>query len=99
MDRRSFFAALAAAVVVPAVPRRVYSFLWDGPLVTVPDVATITAGGDGIGTFTGARWSKTFGGALGGPELYSDHEIGKILRALHRGLEARLGMPAGSVFA
>jgi hypothetical protein len=34
MDRRHFFGALATALAVPAVPRRVYSFLWDEPLVT-----------------------------------------------------------------
>ncbi len=33
MDRRSFFGALASIVAAPAVPRRVYSFLWDTPLV------------------------------------------------------------------
>jgi hypothetical protein len=36
VKRRSFFAALATAVAAPAVPRRVYSFLWDEPLVISP---------------------------------------------------------------
>ena len=36
MNRRDFFAALGAALAAPATPHRVYSFLWDNPLVVVP---------------------------------------------------------------
>ena len=45
MKRRSFFGALASAVAAPAVPRRVYSFLWDNPLVVLPDEYEIRVGG------------------------------------------------------
>ena len=37
MNRRHFFAALGAALAAPATPHRVYSFLWDNPLVVEPD--------------------------------------------------------------
>lgn len=37
MNRRSFLLGATAALVTPPV-RRVYSFLWDNPLVVVPDV-------------------------------------------------------------
>lgn len=33
LSRRGFFGALATTVAAPVVPRRVYSFLWNGPLV------------------------------------------------------------------
>lgn len=33
MNRRHFFAALATSLAVQLAPRRVYSFLWDNPLV------------------------------------------------------------------
>lgn len=33
MNRRSFLSTLATAIVVPGAPRRIYSFLWDNPLV------------------------------------------------------------------
>lgn len=39
MTRRTFFGALACAVAAPVTPRRVYSFLWDDPLVVVPSPA------------------------------------------------------------
>ena len=32
-SRRHFFGVLATAVAAPIVPHRVYSFLWDNPLV------------------------------------------------------------------
>ena len=39
MNRRSFLSALGTLVVIPALPnRRVYSFLWDNPLVQVPNM-------------------------------------------------------------
>jgi hypothetical protein len=33
LDRRGFLGAIATALVAPVAPRRVYSFLWDNPLV------------------------------------------------------------------
>lgn len=48
MRRRSFFGALFTAAAAPVVPNRVYSFLWDRPLVTIsaeildPDGTSIT---------------------------------------------------------
>lgn len=33
MRRRHFFGALVTAIAVPVAPHRVYSFLWDEPLV------------------------------------------------------------------
>jgi hypothetical protein len=45
VKRRSFFGALASAVAAPAVPHRVYSFLWDNPLVVIPDEYEIRVGG------------------------------------------------------
>lgn len=44
LDRRTFLGALGTALVAPAAPRRVYSFLWDNPLVA-PASVVLSSGG------------------------------------------------------
>jgi hypothetical protein len=41
MDRRRFLRALGLAAAAAAAPRRVYSFLWDNPLVRSPTLAEL----------------------------------------------------------
>ncbi len=36
MNRRLFFVALATSLIVPAVPERVYSFLWENIAARLP---------------------------------------------------------------
>jgi len=50
MDRRSFFGAAATLLAVPLAPRRVYSFLWDNPLLqrVVPGVYMLGPDGSEI---------------------------------------------------
>jgi len=43
MNRRRFLGALGSALAAPAASRRVYSFLWDNPLVREPTAEELRA--------------------------------------------------------
>lgn len=66
MDRRAFLAALGIGVPLVAAPRRVYSFLWDKPLVEPypPEVTMELVTVEGVRKELGFYWERTESGML-----------------------------------
>lgn len=55
-SRRNFFGALATAVAAPLVPRRVYSFLWDNPLIAIPEIEITVVTVEAVSRKLGLVW-------------------------------------------